>query len=148
MERDRPPAGPWDMKNLRGGLVDIEFIAQYLQLRHAPDRAQDQPAILSANTTDALRQLRVAAILDKETADILIAAMRLWRNVQGVVRLSVGENFDQPILPEGCRNFMAEVCGSESFDDLCRHIADSAAICHEIFRRLIEEPAHLLPPAK
>jgi len=143
MERDRPPTGPWDVKNLRGGLVDVEFIAQYLQLRHAPDR----PAILSPNTTDALRQLREAGILDEETAEILIASMRLWRNVQGVLRLSVGENFDQPVLPEGCRDFIADVCGGESFDDLRVLIADTAAACHDIFRRMIEEPAQSLPPA-
>ena len=136
------------MKNLRGGLVDIEFIAQYLQLRHAADRAPGQPTILAANTTEALRRLRDASILEKETADCLIKAMRLWRNVQGVVRLSVGETFDREVLPEGCRNFMAEVCGSDSFDDLLRQIADSAAACHEIYRRLIEEPAQLLPPVK
>ena len=143
LERERPAAGPWDMKNLRGGLIDIEFIAQYLQLRYA----RDQPAILSVNTTEALRRLRAATILDEETADILIAAMRLWRNVQGVVRLSVGESFHQPILPEGCQIFMAEVCGGDSFDDLRTQITHSAAICHDIFRRLIEEPARLLPPA-
>ena len=143
LERDRPTAGPWDMKNLRGGLIDIEFIAQYLQLRYA----RDQPAILSVNTTEALRRLRAATILDEETAEILIAAMRLWRNVQGVVRLSVGEGFPQPILPEGCQNFMVEVCGGDSFDDLRTRINHSAAICHDIFRRLIEEPARLLPPA-
>ena len=144
MERDRPAAGPWDMKNLRGGLVDIEFIAQYLQLRHA----QDQPEILSANTTAALRQLRNAAILDKQTADTLIATMRLWRNVQGVIRLSVGENYDQLFLPDGCRTFLAEICGHETFDELRARIVENAATCHEIFRSLIEEPASLLPLAE
>jgi glutamate-ammonia-ligase adenylyltransferase len=148
MERDRPAAGPWDMKNLRGGLVDIEFIAQYLQLRHAPDRSQDRPAIISANTTEALRRLRAGEFLDTKTADTLIAAMRLWRNVQGVIRLSVGENFDRPVLPEGCQQFMAEVCDSDSFDHLRTRIADTAATCHKIFRRLVEEPAQLLPPLK
>lgn len=147
MERDRPMSGPWDVKNVRGGLVDIEFIAQYLQLRHAPDRTPDEPPILSANTTDALRRLRDAGLLDGETADTLIAAMRLWRNVQGVVRLSVGENFDQPVLPEGCRRFMAEVCGCASYDEVHERVADSAAACHDIFRRLIELPAQSLPPA-
>ena len=142
MERDRPAAGPWDMKNLRGGLVDIEFIAQYLQLLHAAD----QPAVLAANTTEALCRLRDASILETEAADCLIKAMRLWRNVQGVVRLSVGEAFDREVLPEGCRNFIAEVCGSDSFHDLRSQIADSAAACHDIYRRLIEQPAHLLPP--
>lgn len=143
MERDRAAATPWDMKNMRGGLIDIEFIVQYLQLRHA----HDHPEILAAHTTDALRRLRDAALLDQSTADTLIAAMRLWRNVQGVVRLSVSENFDRPTLPDGCRTFIAEVCGCRDFDGVRADIAERATACHAIFRRLIEEPAESLPPA-
>jgi glutamate-ammonia-ligase adenylyltransferase len=133
------------MKNRRGGLIDIEFIAQYLQLRHAPDTTDHHQTILSANTTDALQLLSAASVLDKKTADTLIQAMRLWRNVQGVVRLSVGENFERPVLPEGCQNFIAEVCGFDHFDELRDQIAENAARCHTIFQRLIEEPASLLP---
>ena len=32
MLRDLPPDGPWDVKLGRGGLVEVEFIAQALQL--------------------------------------------------------------------------------------------------------------------
>ena len=144
MARERPAAPPWDMKNLRGGLIDIEFIVQYLQLRYA----HQQPAILSPHTTDALNRLRDADLLDGETADTLIPAMRLWRNVQGVVRLSVGEDFDRPALPDGCRTFIAEVCGCKDFDTLRAEITERAAACHEIFQRLIEIPAQSLPPAE
>ena len=37
MARERPADGPWDMKLSDGGLVDIEFAAQHLQLVHAAD---------------------------------------------------------------------------------------------------------------
>jgi glutamate-ammonia-ligase adenylyltransferase len=147
MARDRPPTGPWDLKNRRGGLVDIEFLAQYLQLRHGSDHQNDKQPILSANTTEALQRLGDAAILDRGTMEILIDAMRLWRNVQGVVRLSVGESFAERDLPEGCRGFTAEACGFENFDTLCSAVTETAERCHAIFQTLIEEPAASLPPA-
>ena len=40
----------WDLKFAAGGLVDIEFIAQYLQLLHAAER----PEILDTSTARAL----------------------------------------------------------------------------------------------
>ena len=32
---------PWDLKLVRGGLMDIEFVAQYLTLAFAHDQAGD-----------------------------------------------------------------------------------------------------------
>jgi glutamate-ammonia-ligase adenylyltransferase len=40
----------WDIKNAAGGVVDIEFIAQYLQLIHAADK----PDILDVSTVQVL----------------------------------------------------------------------------------------------
>ena len=144
IERDRLGAGAWDVKNMRGGLVDVEFLAQYLQLRHASER----PDVLARNTTEALRRLRAAGVLDAPMTATLTGALRLWRNVQGVLRLSVGESFDEATVTEGCRGFVAHACGREDFAALREEIADTAASCHAIFRRLVEEPAARLPPAE
>ena len=144
IERDRPASGPWDVKNLRGGLVDIEFLSQYLQLRHA----HDQPAIIAQNTTRALENLRGHGVIDEKHAAKLIRAMSLWRNIQGVIRLSVGEGFDLALLPDGCRNFVMNVCGHDSFDVLREEIIDTAETCHTIFREIIEDPAADLGPAE
>ena len=35
MLRDLPPDGPWDVKLRAGGQIEVEFIAQVLQLMHA-----------------------------------------------------------------------------------------------------------------
>ena len=49
----------WDLKQVRGGLVDVEFIAQYLQLVHAAAH----PEVLDQNTVEAFRKLRDAGLL-------------------------------------------------------------------------------------
>ncbi len=76
----------WDAKHVRGGLVDIEFIAQYLQLRHA----HAVPEVLSPNTREALSRLRAAGVLAADAADDLINALDLWQTVQHRVRLNIG----------------------------------------------------------
>src|SRR6185436_9144161 len=57
MARERPPKGDWDLKLGEGGLVDIEFAAQFLQLAHAADGGP-----LRQNTGEALAALRAAGL--------------------------------------------------------------------------------------
>ena len=47
MAETHPTDSLWDVKHVRGGMVDIDFIVQYLQLRHA----SEHPAILVPITT-------------------------------------------------------------------------------------------------
>ncbi|WP_309139489.1 bifunctional [glutamine synthetase] adenylyltransferase/[glutamine synthetase]-adenylyl-L-tyrosine phosphorylase [Siccirubricoccus sp. G192] len=88
MLRELPPEGPWDVKAMPGGLIEVEFIAQALQLRHAPA----QPQILATTTRLALARLGQAGILPAEEAAALIAADRLWRTVIGLIRLTHGRS--------------------------------------------------------
>ena len=137
MARERGADYIWDVKNLRGGLVDIEFIAQYLQLRHG----HDHPGVLDTNTTVALARLRDAGLLAADSAATLIAAMALWRRLQGMLRLSFGEEFVEQGAPEGGRELLVRACGAEDFDRLKATVAETAQRCHEIFSALIEAPA-------
>ncbi|RKK03179.1 bifunctional [glutamine synthetase] adenylyltransferase/[glutamine synthetase]-adenylyl-L-tyrosine phosphorylase [Pseudoroseomonas wenyumeiae] len=86
MLRDLPPEGPLDIKAMPGGLVEVEFIAQALQLAHA----RMKPGILAPTTRVALQNLGRAKILPPEDAEALIAADRLWRTTLGLLRLTVG----------------------------------------------------------
>ncbi len=86
MRRDLPPDGVWDVKQRPGGLVDIEFIAQMLQLVWA----RENPALCSSNTCEALGRLAAAGKLDAADAALLVRADRVWRTVQGMLRITVG----------------------------------------------------------
>ncbi len=130
----------WDVKELRGGLVDIEFIAQYLQLRHA----HHHPEVLDTNTTAALVKLRDAGLLDGGSAENLIAAMALWRRLQGMLRLSFGDGFDEATAPQGGRDLLVRGCEADSFDALKAMILETSGRCHEIFKEMIEAPAAAL----
>ena len=138
--REHNPGDPWSIKHCRGGLVDIEFIAQYLQLRHA----HDHPGVLAANTTDALARLAEAELLDRGIADELIAAMRLWRNVQAVLRLTLESGFDEAAAPDGLRAALARSAGADDFDSLRGEVLATQRIAHDHFITLIEAPAEAL----
>ena len=62
-EHRDPPI--WHVKHVRGGLVDIEFIMQFLQLRDAATK----PKLLEVNTLSALKKLMVGGSLAPDAAD-------------------------------------------------------------------------------
>ena len=54
--RHAPAKSPWDFKHLPGGLFDIDFVAQYLALRHAAER----PDLLDPHPAEMLRRAAAA----------------------------------------------------------------------------------------
>lgn len=89
--RDLPPEGRWDLKAMRGGMIEVEFIAQALLLEHAPRR----PELLRHNTAAALAALGAAGLLPE--ADMLGRAERLWRTLLGLRRLMMARPMDNEL---------------------------------------------------
>jgi glutamate-ammonia-ligase adenylyltransferase len=72
----------WDIKHARGGVIDLEFIAQYLMLRHAGDC----PGLIRAATAEALRALHAAGLLDTDNFETLSAAHACFSHVMQATR--------------------------------------------------------------
>jgi glutamate-ammonia-ligase adenylyltransferase len=81
---ERPPAGPYDIKHLPGGLLELGFIGEALQLIHG----QDHPACLRANMAASLTALVRLGALTAAEAAALTAASRFWRTVEGMNRIT------------------------------------------------------------
>jgi glutamine synthetase adenylyltransferase len=73
----------WNLKYVAGGLIDIEFIAQYLQLVHAAAA----PEILDTATAHVLDKAARLGVLAPEDADVLRPAVRLYQNLTQILRL-------------------------------------------------------------
>jgi glutamate-ammonia-ligase adenylyltransferase len=99
---------PWDVKRARGGLVDLEFISQYLQLIHAPANA----AILSTSTLAALEQLQREGILAKSVAEDLGVAAQLYHRLTQVLRLCVAGSYVPATSPEGLNRLVANAAAA------------------------------------
>jgi len=73
----------WDLKYAAGGMVDIDFIAQYLQLVHA----HDKPGILDVSTVQVLENAAKLGVLPQSEVEILRAAVRLYHDLTQILRL-------------------------------------------------------------
>ncbi|HEU0197771.1 MAG TPA: bifunctional [glutamate--ammonia ligase]-adenylyl-L-tyrosine phosphorylase/[glutamate--ammonia-ligase] adenylyltransferase [Nevskiaceae bacterium] len=70
-------AGQWDVKHAAGGLVDAEFLVQFLLLRHA---AQHPELLRYTDNWRQLDALVAAQVIPAAEASTLIAAARSYRN--------------------------------------------------------------------
>jgi glutamate-ammonia-ligase adenylyltransferase len=96
-----PTAGGTDLKTGPGGLRDVEFLVQGLQLIHAPTR----PDVLAAGTLEALTRLRAASVLDADLAAALRADYLFLRRVEHY--LQILEDRQIHALPEDAASLRA-----------------------------------------
>ncbi|MEY4708121.1 MAG: hypothetical protein RJB58_1844 [Pseudomonadota bacterium] len=128
-----PGANPWDLKHTPGGLVDIEFIAQTLQLVHAPAR----PTVLDTNTIGALIMLKGAGALTAQDADILIASARLQHALTQVLRIALDETPKIEEATPGLKALLTRAAEAGSFTDTQKRLAELQSQTREIFNRLL-----------
>ena len=119
----------WSVKHLEGGLVDIEFIAQYLQLRHA----SEHPEILAGDTMSVLMRAGDTGLIDGTLAGDLVEAVRLWRNLQGILRLTVEGSIDARTAAPALKTMLARACGAVDFDALVQTMQVTAERTKEHF---------------
>lgn len=123
----------WDLKQVRGGLVDIEFIAQYLQLI----AGATHPGVLQQNTVLALKSLAEAGVLEPREADILLPAARLINALTQVLRLCLDGPFDAAKAPDGLKDLLARVGEVPSFSHLEVTLRETLAAVAEAFDRIV-----------
>jgi glutamate-ammonia-ligase adenylyltransferase len=123
----------WEMKQVRGGLVDLEFIAQYLQLINAATH----PSVLDQNTVEAYRKLRDAGVLSPAHAEVLIPATRLLHDLTQVVRLCLEEKFDPETAPHELKELLARAGDAQSFNELETLLKQTLVNVHGLFDEII-----------
>ncbi|WP_288430770.1 bifunctional [glutamine synthetase] adenylyltransferase/[glutamine synthetase]-adenylyl-L-tyrosine phosphorylase [uncultured Agrobacterium sp.] len=95
---EKPPVNGWDFKLIPGGLVDLEFIAQYLTLV-AP--VKELPAHKAGeSTSDVLKRVAPAA-MEPQAQDDCIEAMRLFTELSQIIRLCIDSDFEPKQAPAG-----------------------------------------------
>ncbi|MDE2516561.1 MAG: bifunctional [glutamine synthetase] adenylyltransferase/[glutamine synthetase]-adenylyl-L-tyrosine phosphorylase, partial [Rhodospirillales bacterium] len=137
LAKELPPSGPWDVKHRPGGQMEVEFIAQVLQLMHA----RLHPGICDPTTRIALARLAEAGFLGRADATTLIRADHLWRTVQGVLRLAAGARLPDS-LPQAIQDILLRAVTTGAgpavdFAALRTTLEDMAGAVRAVFTRLI-----------
>jgi glutamate-ammonia-ligase adenylyltransferase len=122
----------WDFKHRRGGLVDIDFIAQYLMLHYAAQH----PDVLRRNPSAALKRMAETSLIDRAMAERLIDGVNLWRQLQQMTRLLVGEKVDEAKLRAPTERHLAKVADCPDFSTLKGLIQDRLEAAYQDFRKV------------
>ncbi|HEX4077768.1 MAG TPA: bifunctional [glutamine synthetase] adenylyltransferase/[glutamine synthetase]-adenylyl-L-tyrosine phosphorylase [Rhizomicrobium sp.] len=128
-----PERGQWDLKFARGGLVDIEFVAQFLQLRSGRDSAE----VLHPNTVAAFERLSARDFLSEQDANALIVAARFQLALLQILRISFDGAFDPEQATAGMKALLMRAAGADEFHALESRLAAAQAEARGVFDRLL-----------
>jgi len=134
---ENPRPSPWDLKNRPGGLLDLEFIVQYLVLREAAS----SPQVLPRDAAAALRALGQAGMLSPQAQRELLDALGLLRHVQAVLTLLRDSAFEAQCFPEADAATLAHCAGAVDFIRLDADINAATAHVRSWYELLVEKPA-------
>jgi glutamate-ammonia-ligase adenylyltransferase len=123
----------WDLKYAAGGTVDIDFIAQYLQLVHAAKK----PDILNVSTSAVLDNAAKLGVLPQSEAEVLRSAARLYHDLTQVIRLCVTGKFNPETAGEDLRRVMARAGDAPDFSALEARVRETQTEVRRVFGALV-----------
>jgi glutamate-ammonia-ligase adenylyltransferase len=131
--KEKGDTDPWDLKYAAGALVDIEFIAQYLQLAHAAET----PDILDTSTARTLEKAARLGVLAPENAAVLRPAVRLYHDLTQILRLCLAGRFDPAAASAGVLGLLARAADLPDFPALQAHLEETQRQVRECFVRIL-----------
>ncbi len=119
----------WDIKYAVGGMIDIEFIAQYLQLIHA----NAKPDILSPGTLHVLDNAAKLGVLPHASADVLRRAERLYHDLTQILRLCVSTKFKPDAAGDDLLRILSRAGDEPDFSSLEARVRETQADVRQVF---------------
>jgi [glutamine synthetase] adenylyltransferase / [glutamine synthetase]-adenylyl-L-tyrosine phosphorylase len=131
IDKEKPPSGPFDFKLLAGGLIDVEFIAQYLALiTPAPHQAM-------TGTAETIAKL-APALLQPDDLNAVLSAFRLFSDLSQIIRLCIEGGFDPSEAPAGLADLLCQAADCPDLKILESDIKQRAKAVRKIFLALMK----------
>lgn len=132
---DRQPQGGADqsIKYRPGGLLDLDSIAQFLQLRHAAAH----PDILHRDSISVFRKAGDLGLLETAAASELAGATEFWRNLQGMLILTVGQDRRNDDAADALRHTLGRNYSDTMFETFTADIHRTASLVQSHYRDII-----------
>jgi [glutamine synthetase] adenylyltransferase / [glutamine synthetase]-adenylyl-L-tyrosine phosphorylase len=123
----------WDLKLAAGGLIDIEFIAQSLELAFA----HKHPGILDVSTRKVVEEAGREGLIAPEQAEVLVDAHRLYTDTTQFMRLSTSGPFDPATAAAGVKRRIAAASGFPDFEALAAALEEARKRVRATFEAIL-----------
>jgi glutamate-ammonia-ligase adenylyltransferase len=135
LERDKPASGVWDLKARIGGLQDIEFIAQSLQVVHA------DKDVVRGGTASAFSALVRTGIMSIEDARFLTETAHIYLGISQLIRSAHGTGFDPDGASSGFAQLLAGLGKVNSLRALQEELQGRSKRVRALFTRYLQPDA-------
>src|SRR5690606_12964928 len=129
--QEKPPADDWDFKLKPGGIVDLEFIAQFAVLANKLDR---KPRPLG---TEEILSALDPSFADPALADNLVNAHRLYTNLSQTIRLCLGSDAKREEFIPGMIDLLCRAADMPDIKRVEHHLAEVATDVRTGFEKLL-----------
>ncbi|MHB0953612.1 MAG: bifunctional [glutamine synthetase] adenylyltransferase/[glutamine synthetase]-adenylyl-L-tyrosine phosphorylase [Allorhizobium sp.] len=135
IDQEKPPRDIWDLKLIAGGLIDIEFIAQYLALI-APARGVE--ARVNGLTTEEALKTVGSKLMDPNDLDLCVEAIRLFTEVSQVTRLCIDGPFNPDAVPAGLIDLVCRAGDNPDIKTLEAEIKRLSKAVRKVFQGVVK----------
>ena len=136
MLQEHKPSGPWDIKRVRGGLVELEFLAQVMQLQHA----NANPDVLDTNTANAFVKLTKYGFLTISQSAKLQSACHFYQRMTQILRLCLDGDFDPSLDQPGLKQTLCRAAELPDIAVLEAQLRHHQAEISGLFDLIVGEP--------
>ena len=123
----------WDLKLAAGGIMDVDFVAQYLQLRYGAD----EPDLVAPATGATLAAVVQRAILPKAEGDVLVRAHAMYENLLQIMRLTIEAGASPPSAPAAVGRRLAAAVDLPDMARLARELRATQAAVRSVFDAVV-----------
>ena len=124
-----------DIKNAPGGIVDVEFLVQMLQLLYG----NLEPALQTYSTLSALSALAELGLLSKETAKFTERHFLFLRQIEKYVKVGLGKTRAVVPLHSEALDFLAYCLGFSRGEEFRKTLQEQMAKMRELFLQVFEK---------
>src|SRR6185437_8966794 len=132
--KEKGDSDAWDLKLVAGGLIDIEFIAQYLQLAFAHEHA----AILDVSTRKVVEEAGRRGLIAPDEAEVLTGAHKLYTDATQFMRLATSGRFDPATA--GVKRRIAAASGFPDFEAFAAALEEARKRVRAAFVAIVGKP--------
>ncbi len=140
LEDEKPARSIWDIKTVKGGLLDIDFILQWAVLAGFVESGSDR-SVTSAGKIKALQIPGEAVETLNNDKVTLLNALAMYSAIDQLLRLCLDGSFDPDEAPTGLKERLVAVCDVPDFSNLEAQLKETALAVRAVFDRLIDNHA-------
>jgi [glutamine synthetase] adenylyltransferase / [glutamine synthetase]-adenylyl-L-tyrosine phosphorylase len=131
--KEKPPRDEWDLKLIAGGIIDLEFIAQFAVLTGNVDGP-----VIAQSTAEVLGKLN-PALADPSKADALVDAANLYTGVTQLIRLCLNGEVKREDFPPGLIEQLCRSCDAPDLKRLESQLRDTSKAVRKTFEAVLKD---------